>query len=302
VEDDDWEPLADAQVTARMRRGSKTTAFVLAGGGSLGAVQVGMLMALSDAGVRPDLVVGSSVGALNAAFFAGEPTAAGAAKLATIWRGLRRRDVFPFTLRTLANWFGPTGALFESVRLRRLIEENLGYENLQEAGVPLHVVATSLAGESVCLSSGRAADAVMASAAIPAVFPAVEIGGRYLMDGAVSGNTPILTAAEIGATRIIVLPTGFACNLHEPPRGAVARGFHALTLLIAHQLVRDLARLAGTVEIFTVPPLCPLSISPFDFGQSAVMIARAADDTRSWLASGGLERQEIPHELIAHRH
>ena len=286
----------------RMRRESEKTAFVLAGGGSLGAVQVGMLIALSEAGVRPDLVVGSSVGALNAAFFAGEPTAAGAAKLAAIWRGLRRRDVFPFTLRTAVNWFGPSEALFDSVRLRRLIETNLGFRNLEEAGVPLHVVATSLVGESVCLSSGSAADAVLASAAIPVVFPAVVIGGRHLMDGAVSGNTPVLTAAEIGATRIIVLPTGFACDLHEPPRGAVARGFHALTLLIAHQLVRDLARLVGTIEIFTAPPLCPLSVSPFDFGQTDVLIGRAADETRAWLASGGLDRQEIPHELIAHRH
>jgi len=288
------------EVIPRMR--SETTAFVLAGGGSLGAVQVGMLMALADAGIRPDLIVGSSVGALNAAFFAGEPTAAGAAKLAAIWRGLRRRDVFPFTLRTAVSWLGPREALFEFVGLRRLIEGNLGYRDLQDAGVPLHVVATSLAGESVCLSSGSAADAVLASAAIPVVFPAVEIGGRYLMDGAVSGNTPVLTAAEMGARRIIVLPTGFACDLREPPRGAVARGFHALTLLIAHQLVRDLARLAGTVEIFTVPPLCPLSVSPFDFGQTDTLIGRAADVTRAWLASGGLDRQEIPHELIAHEH
>ena len=211
------------------------TAFVLAGGGSLGAVQVGMLEALLEAGVTPDLVVGSSVGALNAGFFAGDPTARGVKDLAGIWRGLRRADVFPLTLRSALRWLGPADALFESTNLRRLIERHLPYRNLEDAPVPVHVVATSLGGMSVRLSSGPAVEAILASAAIPAVFPSVEIGVEHLMDGAISGNTPILTAAELGAGRLIVLPTGFSCALTRPPRGAMGRGLHALTLLIAHR-------------------------------------------------------------------
>jgi NTE family protein len=164
------------------------------------------------------------------------------------------------------------------------------------------VVATSLGGESVCLSRGPAVQAILASAAIPVVFPPVEVEARRLMDGAISGNTPIITAAELGASRLIVLPTGFACAPKTMPRGAVGRGFHALTLLIAHQMVSDLAQLAGTVDVFTVPSLCPLDVSPFDFHHTDELIARSEGHTLHWLDSGGLTRQEIPGELIAHDH
>lgn len=282
--------------------GKGRTAFVLAGGGSLGAVQVGMLEALLEAGETPDLIVGSSVGALNAGFFAGDPTVRGVRHLAEIWRGLRRGDVFPLTLRSALSLLGSADALFEAGNLRRLIERNLPYRNLEDAPVPVHVVATSLGGVAVRLSSGPAVEAILASAAIPMVFPSVEIGVQYLMDGAISGNTPILTAAELGAERLIVLPTGFACAMTRPPRGAVARGFHALTLLIAHQMVRDLAQLSGTVEILVAPNLCPLVTSPFDFSQTEPLMARAASETRAWIAGGGLSRPQIPGALSPHSH
>lgn len=278
------------------------TAFVFAGGGSLGAVQVGMLEALLEAGVTPDFVVGSSVGALNAGFFAGDPTAEGVAKLAAIWRGLRRDDVFPLTLGSALRWFGSADALFESTNLRRLIERHLPYRNLEDAAIPVHVVATSLGGVQVRLSTGPAVEAILASAAIPVVFPSVEIGVEHLMDGAISGNTPVLTAAELGAERLIVLPTGFACALSRPPGGAVARGFHALTLIIAHQMVRDLAHLSGAIQVMTVPNLCPLNVSPFDFSKTEMLIARAARETRAWIVGGGLSRQEVPGALIPHSH
>jgi NTE family protein len=261
-----------------------------------------MLQVLLEAGLRPDFIVGSSVGALNAGFFAGDPTAEGVMRLADVWRSLRRSDIFPLTLGAAIRWLGPSEALFDPGGLKRLIERNLPYRNLEEASIPVHVVATNLGGESVRLSSGPAVQAILASAAIPVVFPSVEVGSEHLMDGAVSGNTPILTAAELGATRIVVLPTGFACTLDAAPKGPIARGFHALTLLIAHQMVRDLAELAGTIDISTVPSLCPLAVSPFDFSQTEALIRRGADHTRSWVETGGLTRQEIPGELIAHSH
>lgn len=278
------------------------TAFVLAGGGSLGAIQVGMLDELVRAGVVPDFIVGSSVGALNAGLFAGDPTPRGVARLSQIWRSLRRGDVFPMTLGNLVHWLRNADALFDPSNLRRLIEQNLPYRRLEEAQIPVHVVATGLGGESVRLSSGPAVEAILASAAIPVVFPSVQIAAQHLIDGAISGNTPILAAADLGADRVVVLPTGFACALPAPPSGAAARGFHALTLLIAHQMVRDLAQLAGTIEVFTVPSLCPLATSPFDFSQTEDLIARSAAQTRTWLASGGLQRPQVPEALFAHSH
>ena len=189
-----------------MSHAAQTTAFVFAGGGSLGAVQVGMLRELMHAGVSADLVLGSSVGAMNAAYFAGAPHAAGVNKLEEVWRGLRRHDVFPVTFRSVLGFMGGADNLIDPSNLRKLIERNIPFANLEDAPIPVHVVATNLGGAAICLSSGPAVEALLASAAIPAAFPSVRIGEHYLIDGAVGCNTPILNAADLGATRIIVLP------------------------------------------------------------------------------------------------
>jgi NTE family protein len=278
------------------------TAFVFAGGGSLGAVQVGMLRALMHAGVSADFVVGSSVGAMNAAYFAGAPNAAGVDKLEKIWRGLRRHDVFPLRLRSVLGFMGGADNLIDPSNLRRLIAHHIPFQNLENAPIPVHVVATNLGGAAVCLSSGPAVEAILASAAIPAAFPSVRVGEHDLIDGAVGSNTPIITAATLGATRIIALPTGFACALHEPPKGAIARALHAITLLIAHQMVRDLRELVGKVDVFTVPSLCPLDASPYDFSRAGQLIEQAAENTRKWIEGGGLSRREIPDTLLPHSH
>jgi NTE family protein len=285
-----------------MPEANQKTAFAFAGGGSLGAVQVGMLRELVRSGLKPDFVVGSSVGAINASYFAGAPNAAGVEKLADIWRGLRRRDVFPVTLRSMLGFIGGQDNLIDPSALRRLIERHVPFPNLEHAPIPVHVMATNLGGSAVCLSSGRAVEAILASAAIPAALPPVRIDGVYLIDGAVGSNTPILAAAKLGATRIVALPTGFACAIHEPPKGMVARALHAITLLIAHQMVRDLTELAGKVDVFTVPSLCPLDASPYDFSRADELIERAAENTRQWIKAGGLARPEIPNSLLPHSH
>lgn len=279
------------------------TAFVLAGGGSFGAVQVGMLRELVNDGIVPDLVVGSSVGAINGAYFAGAPTLQGVAQLEAIWRGLRRRDVFPFTWRSVIGLFTRRDYLLNSHGLRALLEQRLPYRNLEDAVISVHVVATDvLDGGTVKLSTGPAADAVLASCSIPAAFPPVRIGERQLMDGGVASNTPISVAVELGAERLIVLPTGFACTLESPPRGAIANALHGITLMVAHQLVRELERYRDQAEIITVPPLCPLAVSPYDFSHAGELIEQAAAQTRRWLKKDGLTRQRIPGALQAHTH
>src|SRR5258708_7039192 len=113
------------------------TAFVFAGGGSLGAVQVGMLTSLVEAGLPPRFFVGWSVGALNAGFFAGDPTVEGVARLAAIWRSLRRRDIFRVSLRGALGMLGSSEAVFDSGGLRSLIERSLTYANLEDAPIPI---------------------------------------------------------------------------------------------------------------------------------------------------------------------
>lgn len=261
-----------------------------------------MLRELVVAGILPDMVVGSSVGAINGAYLAGSPTVQGVARLEAIWRGLRRQDVFPFTFRSLAGLIGRRNFVVDPCGLRRLLEDNLSFRDLEQAALPLHVVATDLlSGAAARLSSGSAVDAVLASCAIPAAFPPVRTGERYLIDGAVASNTPIRIAMELGASRIVVLPSGFACAMDGPPRAAIATLLHAVTLLTAHQMIMELERYGGQVEIITVPPLCPLSVSPYDFSRAHELIERAATQTRHWLEQGGMERQRIPAALRPHK-
>jgi NTE family protein len=264
------------------------TAFVLSGGGSLGAVQVGMLAALAERGVEPDLIVGSSVGAINGAWLAMHPGAAGVAALAEMWRGIRRSDVFPMRPATaLAALAGRGSNLVPRDGLERLLRRHLGEARIEEARVPLHLVATEVTtGRSVLLSSGGMVEAVLASAAIPGVFPPVCIGGHELIDGGVVDNAPIAHAVRLGATSVWVLPTGYACALNRAPRGALGMAMHAISLLIEQQLMRDIERFEPSCELHVVPPLCPLDVPPSDFARSTELIERGHRETGQWLDDG----------------
>lgn len=282
-----------------------TTAFVLSGGGSLGAVQVGMLSALHARGIRPDLLVGTSAGALNAAYLAAHGVDTTTIDdLGRVWRGIRRADVFPVDpMRQLLAMGGRRRSLCSSGPLRRLIERHVPLGRLEDARLPLHVVATDvMSGEEVLLSAGDAPSAVLASAAIPAVFEPVEREGRTLMDGGVADNTAVSQAVALGADRIVVLPAGFSCALAAPPATALAAATHALTLLIEQRLIVEIRELAGQADIVVLPPLCPLSVSSVDFSASNELMARARRASGEWLDSG---RHHLAHPerfLSLHSH
>jgi NTE family protein len=283
--------------------GLAKTAFVFAGGGSFGAIQVGMMHSLAAHGISADMVVGSSVGALNGAYYAGDPTLKGVLQLETIWRGLTRQDVFPITWRTLLGFVWRRDFLIPHDGIQKLLDDHLPYRNLQDATLPLHIVTTDIVtGDAVVLSEGSAAQAIIASTAIPGAFAPVPYKNFYLADGAISSNTPIQVAVQKGAKRLIILPTGHACATQTPPVGAVANALHALTLLIARQLVSELESLGPEIEYFVVPPLCPLVGSPYDFSRTADHIARAIQTTDAWLAEHGLQQGKIPHEMRPHAH
>lgn len=264
-----------------------TTAFVLSGGASLGSVQVGMLLGLAEAGITPDLIVGTSVGAVNGGWAASRPDIARMEALADLWRSLSRNDVFPTRpILGLLGFLGRRPNLVPDSGLRRLLAENLGFARLEDAPVPFHVVATDvLSGQDILLSAGDAVDAIVASAAIPAVFPPVNINGRDLIDGGVVNNTPLSHAVALGADRVWVLPTGYSCALPESPRGALAMALHALTLVVNQRLAVDVARFEEAADLRVIPPLCPISISPADFSHSAELIGRSHRATREWLAA-----------------
>lgn len=282
-----------------------TTAFVLSGGGSLGAVQVGMMQTLADRGLHPDFLVGASAGALNAAYVAGHGFHHDTLDdLARIWTGLRRQSVFPFAPRQhLFALAGARSALCASDGLRRLIDAHVSFDRLEDAALPVHVVATDvLSGAEVLLSTGDPGPAVLASASIPAVLAAVQIDGRMLFDGGVADNTPISQAVALGADRIVVLPAGVACALEAPPRSALATAVHALTLLIEQRLVHDVAAYHDQVELIVLPPLCPLAVSSLDFRRAGELINRARTASHAWLEEGGHHRSHPERFLSLHTH
>ena len=285
-----------------MAQGNGKTAFVFSGGGSLGAIQVGMLRVLLASGVCPDFVVGASVGAINAAYFACVPNSEGVTALERIWLGLHRSDIFPFTLASLFGLIKHPGNIVDASGLRGVLDKNLPCARIEETKIPLHIMATNQQGQAVRLSTGLAVEAILASTAIPGVFPPVQIGNDMLMDGAVAANTPVRLAAELGASRIVILPTGYACALRAPPKTAIGKALHAITLLIAWQLMHELEVIPKDIDVHLVPTLCPLAVSPFDFSASRELIERAADSSRKWIESGGLRRRAAPQELAPHRH
>ena len=282
-----------------------TTAYVLSGGGSLGAVQVGMLQALAARGERPDLLVGTSAGALNAAFLASHgPSVTSLEALAAIWVRVRRRDVFSGSLgRQVAGLAGRHDSLFSSDGLRRVIADQLSFARLEEAPIPLHVVTTNLlSGEEVVLSTGDAVSAVLASTAVPGLLPAVHREGLVLVDGGLADNTAISQAVRLGANRVVVLPAGVACALAEPPASPFAAALQALSFLTQQRLIHDVEAFADVVELHVMPPLCPLGVSPGSFSHAAELIERARRATTSWLDAG---QDRLPHQerfLSLHHH
>src|SRR5260370_40180833 len=255
--------------------------FVLTGGASLGAVQVGMLQALARGGIRPDFLIGSSAGALNAAFLAGREWPASTGDLETIWLGLSRRDVFPMgPLSSLLGLMGRRDSIISPSGVEGIIRKHITYDRLEDAAIPVHVMATdALTGAEVRISRGPVVDALRASTAIPGVFPPVRIGHHYLMDGGVANNAPISQPIDLGADLIYVLPAGYACGLRKPPASALGMAVHALGLVLNQKLVESLERCSENARVKVVPPLCPITNSPIDFGHAAELIARAREST-----------------------
>ena len=283
-------PVVADPATSRVAREPRT-AFVLAGGAALGAMQAGMIRALYERGITPDLLIGTSAGALNAAFLASRPaTVDTAEELAAVWRRMRRSDILP--LRPAALISGLAGRhdhLIPGRALRRLAELHLQFERLEQAPIPLHLVAFDLlTGTEVRLSDGPLADAVLAAAAIPGVLPPVPWRGRLLVDGGIADNTPVSHAVALGAQRIYVLPTQSPGDrgLPSAPHGALAAAVHSVNVLTNARLQGDLAYYAHSAELIVLPAVNPGHIPPTDFSHAGQLITGALTAARAALAAG----------------
>lgn len=279
------------------------TAFALSGGSSLGAIQVGMLQALMESGIQPDFMIGTSVGAVNAAWLAGQPDLEGALKLAAIWSGLRRQDIFPINaLAGALGIFGRNKHVISNAGLRSVLERNLPYKRLEEAKVPVHVITTDLrSGKAVVISSGPAVPALLASTAIPGVFPPVTIGRRDLVDGGVAFHTPIAAAIELGAERVVVLPIGYPW-VRNQPSNALGMALHALARFVEQRLEAEVHAYRGSAEIIVLPTVDALAVSPADFSHTQDLIKLAYRSSRRHLAAASARPPSVkpaPLKLVA---
>lgn len=270
-----------------------TVAFVLQGGGGLAATQVGQLRALWEFDITPDLVVGTSSGALNAVAFAQDPTQSGLDRLERLWTGLRRGDVFPLDIfGLLTGWVdvvtglvGWRDGLVSPKRLRALIERNLAVARLEDTVVPVHVVATDVAsGQPIVLSAGPAVDALLASTALPGVFPPVIIDGRPLADGGVAADMPIRQAEDLGATVTYVLSTYAPVPPRQLPHGAVPMLLRAISLVLGNVSATDLSAARSEVRVLPVPSHGVAN--PFDFRAAGQLITAGYEEAKAALALG----------------
>jgi len=258
------------------------TAFVLSGGGNRGACQVGMLRALCERGITPDLVVGSSIGAINAAFFAGQPTLEGTYLAAEMWRTVATHDVFPRT-RLHGSWryVERREAVYPSEGLRRLVSGFLRFERLEEALVPLTVVATRLEdGVEEWLTEGPALESILASAALPAVFPSVDLEGNRYIDGGVVDNAPVSVALAAGARRIYLLLCG-GVNSRSLEYGRPYEAMLvAFSLSIRTRLRRDLAAVPADVDVIVLEQSGVEELTWQDFSRTEELLERGYLDAR----------------------
>ncbi|HEY6429796.1 MAG TPA: patatin-like phospholipase family protein [Acidimicrobiales bacterium] len=265
-------------------------AFALSGGGNLGALQAGGMRALVEAGVEPDLLVGASIGALNAAYYATHPGKDGCVRLEAAWRDLKRRDVFRFDLpRAIVGFLGLRDHLVSTKRLAEIIHEWLGIARFEDAVLPFAAVATdALTGEIVVMRTGDVASALLATAAIPGIFAPVHRQDRWLIDGSLSAGCPALEAIDLGADEVYAFMTTTAPR-RRPPRGAVAAAMSSVSLVTSKLQAARLETAEGMAAqrggaVHRVPSPLPDAPSPFDFQHGGQLATMAYRRTVAWLA------------------
>ncbi|MET4047487.1 hypothetical protein BJD99_20185 [Rhodococcus sp. 1163] len=261
--------------------------FVLGGGGSLGAAQVGMLEALCEVAVHADLVAGTSVGALNGAVVASDPIGA-AHRLSHIWHGLETKMVLPGGIWTrVRTVLRSRTNLYDSPRISRLVSQAIGVTDICELQLPYLAMAVDAdTTRTVQITDGPLLSAMLASSAIPGVFPAIRRDGRDLYDGGLSVNTPILEALAMGAGSLVVLDCNYPDRQLTRPTTVPEAVLYAATIAARQQMERDLPMAGQQVPVLVLPgPEYIANLSPLDFSGATPLIASAYDASRDFLST-----------------
>ena len=259
--------------------------FVLSGGANLGSVHVGMLQALLEEGIKPDVIVGTSIGAVNAAHLAADPSLENVERLREMWCKVRAGAIFPLSPRHNAKALFREGAFFSVHLWRKFLAERAQYTDIEDAAVPLRITATDYdEGRSEVFDSGPVLDAVLASTALPGIFPPYEIDGRYYIDGSISDQLPLKVAIDAGAHTVYVM----AVSVPSPPpdrRSPLTILRHSLTILLYPRIRLDALDLPGEhpkLRIIQVPSLST-QVSMWDMSRHEKLIVGAYETTKEFL-------------------
>ncbi|MDQ3947266.1 MAG: patatin-like phospholipase family protein [Actinomycetota bacterium] len=261
-------------------------AFVLSGGGNLGSIQVGMLKALVESGITPDVLVGTSIGSVNAAFLAADPSPGHVEELCELWRAVRSRDVFTWNPLRMAHAALRRGSLFPPEGWRRFLTERIPYERIEDAAVPLRIMVTDFEdGSPVILESGPVIDAVVASTCLPGIFPPQQIGDHLYLDGVLADQVPLKPAMDAGADTVYVLAPSLASpspDVRSP--GQILR--HALTILLFPRIRLDALGLPDRhpkLKIVQIPSV-GAQVALWDMSRHDELIETAYQETKEFLA------------------
>ena len=271
------------------------TAFVLGGGGVLGACEVGMLRALLEAGVVPDLVLGTSVGAINGAVFAAEPNLDGVARLEKVWTELDARGLFEGSVfARLGTAVRTRTHLHPNEPLRLMLAQALGTLRIEELPLRFACVAACIErAAETWFAAGPAVEAVLASCAVPGILPPVRLGDEHYLDGGLVDSVPLGRAVELGATRVFVLHVGRVERPLAVPRQPWEVAAVAFEISRRHRLARSLAELPDGVTAHLLPsgtrPTDTTGIASYlryrNVSHAHVRIERAYQATAAYLKS-----------------
>jgi NTE family protein len=284
------------------------TAFVLGGGGVHGAAEVGMLQALQERGIHPDLILGTSVGAINGAMLAAVPDAA-VARLTGLWTNIGEFSPFDASLLEQASTFARTRThLHGNHRLQRLLRTHLPVRHFEELELPFQCVAASIERAAArWFDSGPLIDALLASTAVPGLLPAVEVDGEHHLDGGLVDSIPVGRAIELGARRVFVLQVGRIEQPLTPPRRPWEVGLVAFEIARRHRFVEAMERIPAEVDVHVLPTGAgeamrftdPSQFRYRDVSKVAERITDAYEATRDYLDEHGLGEPAASEELGA---
>jgi len=266
-------------------------AFVLSGGAALGAIQVGMLQALTAVNLQPDIIVGTSAGALNGALVAERGLMAATEMLTALWHGFTREDFFPGgRLAQVWQLMITRNSLFPNNQLSEMVCRVLNISHFEELQYPFGALATELTTfHGALFTAGALRPALLASAAIPGIYPPVKINNKLYVDGALTAHVPLQAAVIMGAASLVVLDAGEICHQRQVPRHVAEMILSSVQVAMRQRVLVEAPMIAQERPVLYLPTPCPLSSSALDFSESGRLIVEA-----ELMARRFLETAEIP--------